>query len=106
VRRWPAVASEEKLESQVKILANAGKEIIQFCIAISCMPRLKGINKRTKWLLADTQQGPGAFLRPTMTVQSIGQSAVVTESLYQLEETMGGLRDYRENDGFRNREVS
>lgn len=89
---------EEKLESQVKVLANAEK--ITKAISRSYMLLSQG-NKGFSGIvscLADIKQELELAARYDQAIEQ--QLAVVTESLYQLEETMSELRNYQENIDF------
>ena len=92
------VGEEEKLESQITILANAEK--ITNAISRSYMLLSQG-NKGFSGVvscLADIKRDLEMAVRYDPAINE--QLAVVTESLYQLEETMAELRDYRENIDF------
>lgn len=89
---------EEKLESKIKVLANAEK--ITNAISRSYMLLSQG-NKGFSGIiacLADIKHDLELAARYDQAIEQ--QLAVVTESLYQLEETMGELRDYQENIDF------
>lgn len=89
------VGEEEKLESQIIILANAEK--ITNAVSRSYMLLSQG-NKGFSGVvscLADIKHDLEIAVRYDSAINE--QLAVVTDSLYQLEETMGALRDYREN---------
>ncbi len=89
---------EEKLESQVKVLANAEK--ITKAISRSYMLLSQG-NKGFSGIvscLADIKLELELAARYDQAIEQ--QLAVVTESLYQLEETMSELRNYQENIDF------
>lgn len=89
---------EEKLESQIKVLANAEK--ITKAISRSYMLLSQG-NKGFSGIvscLADIKQELELAVRYDQAIEQ--QLAVVTEALYQLEETMGELRNYQENIDF------
>lgn len=89
---------EDRLESQVKVLANAEK--ISHAVSRSYMllsQGSKGFNGIIA-CLADIKRDLESAARFDESINQ--QLAVVTESLYQLEETMGELRDYHENMDF------
>jgi len=92
------VGEEEKLESQITILANAEKIIN--AVSRSYMLLSQG-NKGFSGVvscLADIKHDLEMAVRYDTAINE--QLVVVTDSLYQLEETMGALRDYRENIDF------
>lgn len=92
------VDEEAKLESQITILANAEK--ITNAVSRSYMLLSQG-NKGFSGVvscLADIKRDLEMAVRYDTAINA--QLAVVTEALYQLEETMGELRDYRENIDF------
>lgn len=90
---------EEKLESQVKVLANAEK--ISNAISRSYMLLSQGNNKGFNGIVACLSDIKHDLEVVTRFDKAIDQPLkVITESLYQLEETMTELRDYRENIDF------
>ncbi|TWH48951.1 DNA repair protein RecN [Sporomusa sp. KB1] len=92
------VGEEEKLESQITILANAEKIIN--AVSRSYMLLSQG-NKGFSGVvscLADIKHDLEMAVRYDTAINE--QLVVVTDSLYQLEETMGALRDYRETIDF------
>ncbi|WP_094603296.1 DNA repair protein RecN [Sporomusa silvacetica DSM 10669] len=92
------VGEEEKLESEITILANAEKIIN--AVSRSYMLLSQG-NKGFSGIvscLADIKHDLEMAVRYDTAINE--QLVVVTDSLYQLEETMGALRDYRENIDF------
>jgi len=92
------VGEEEKLESQVQMLANAEK--IVNAVSRSYMLLSQG-NKGFPGIvacLADIKRDLEIAARYDASIDQ--PLAIVTESLYQLEETMGELRDYCENIEF------
>ena len=93
-----APAEEDLLESQVKVLANAEK--ISNAVSRSYMLLSQG-NKGFNGIIAcltDIKRDLESAARFDESIKQ--QVEIVTESLYQLEETMGELRDYRENMDF------
>ncbi|MDF2873846.1 MAG: recN [Sporomusa sp.] len=89
---------EEKLESQIRVLANAEKIINSVSRSYMLLSQgNKGFNGIIA-CLADIKRDLELAARFDETINQ--QLGVVTESLYQLEETMGELRDYRENIDF------
>ncbi len=89
---------EEKLESQIKVLANAEK--ISNAISRSYMLLSQG-NKGFSGIVAclsDIKHDLELVARYDKAIDQ--QLAAVTESLYQLEDTMGELRDYQETVDF------
>ncbi|SDD36722.1 DNA repair protein RecN [Sporomusa acidovorans] len=92
------LGEEEKLESQVKILANSEK----ISNAISHSYAL--LNQGSKGFsgvvscLAEIKRDLETAVRYDDTLNE--QLAIVTDSLYQLEEIMGDLRDYHDNLDF------
>ncbi|SMC58642.1 DNA repair protein RecN [Sporomusa malonica] len=89
---------EEKLESQVKVLANAEKIINAVSRSYSLLSQgNKGFSGIVS-CLADIKNDLELVARYDQKIEQ--QLTVVTESLYQLEETMGELRDYRDNIDF------
>ncbi len=90
---------EEKLESQVKVLANAEK--ISNAISRSYMLLSQGNNKGFNGIVACLSDIKHDLEVAARFDKAIDQPLnVITESLYQLEETMTELRDYRENIDF------
>lgn len=90
---------EEKLESQVKVLANAEK--IANAISRSYMLLSQGNNKGFNGIVACLSDIKHDLEVVTRFDKAIDQPLnVITESLYQLEETMTELRDYQENIDF------
>lgn len=90
---------EEKLEDQVKVLANAEK--IASAISRSYMLLSQGNNKGFNGIVAclsDIKYDLEVVARYDKAIEQ--PLNVITESLYQLEETMSELRDYRENLDF------
>lgn len=89
---------EEKLTSQVKVLANAEKIINAVSRSYSLLSQgNKGFSGIVS-CLADIKADLELVARYDQQIEQ--QLTVVTESLYQLEETMGELRDYRDNIDF------
>lgn len=89
---------EEKLESQIKVLANAEK--ISNAISRSYTLLSQG-NKGFSGIvscLSDIKHNLELVARYDRAIDQ--PLAVVTESLYQLEETVGELRDYQETLDF------
>lgn len=89
---------EEKLENQLTILANAEK--INHAVSRSYLLLSQG-HKGSGGVvscLADIKHDLETAVRYDPAIAE--QLAIVTESLYQLEETMGTLRNYRENIDF------
>lgn len=89
---------EEILENQIKVLANAEK--ITNAISRSYMLLSQGNNGYNGIVagLADIKHQLELAARYDTALET--QLAIVTESLYQLEETMGELRNYQENIDF------
>ncbi len=92
------VGEEENLESKINVMANAEK--ITSAVSRSYMLLSQG-NKGFSGVvscLADIKRDLEIAVRYDTALQD--QLTAVTESLYQLEETMGELRNYQENIDF------